>query len=51
MNTAISNAMSGASNNSNTVATLNLSVSDPPMQGEVQQIANKLDELINALRR
>jgi hypothetical protein len=28
-----------------------LVVSDPPTQGEVQQIANKLDELINALRR
>jgi hypothetical protein len=33
------------------VGTLGLVVSDPPTQGEVQQIADKLDELINALRR
>jgi hypothetical protein len=26
-------------------------VSDPPTQAEVQKIADKLDELINALRR
>lgn len=51
MNTAIGNAMSGTSNNSNAVATLGLSVSDPPTQSDVQQIASKLDELINALRR
>jgi len=28
-----------------------LVASDPPTQSEVQQIADKLDELINALRR
>jgi hypothetical protein len=28
-----------------------LAVSDPPSQGEMQLIANKLDELISALRR
>jgi hypothetical protein len=28
-----------------------MSVSDPPTQSEVQTIADKLDELINALRR
>ena len=33
------------------VATLGLGVSDPPTQAEVQSIADKLDELINALRR
>jgi hypothetical protein len=31
--------------------TLGLAVSDPPTQSEMQQIADKLDELINALRR
>ena len=31
--------------------TLAMGVSDPPTQAEVQAIANKLDELINALRR
>jgi hypothetical protein len=32
-------------------ATLGMSVSDPPTQSGVQTIADKLDELINALRR
>jgi len=39
------------SNNSNVVAELNLTVSNPPTQAEVQAVANKLDELIAALRR
>jgi hypothetical protein len=43
--------LSGTSNNSNGVAALGLAVSDPPTQGEMQAIANKLDELIGALRR
>ena len=50
-NMDLSNAIAGTSSNSNTVATLGMGVSDPPTQGEAQQIANKLDELINALRR
>jgi hypothetical protein len=33
------------------VSTLGFAVSDPPMQSEVRQIMNKLDELIHALRR
>ncbi len=33
------------------VATLNLVVSDPPTQAEMQQVVNKLDELITAQRR
>ena len=41
----------GTSANSNGVGNLGLVVSDPPQQGEVQAIADKLDELINALRR
>ena len=32
------------------VANLNLTVSNPPTQAEVQQIANKVDELLEALR-
>jgi hypothetical protein len=43
--------LSGTSNNSNGVAPLGLAVSDPPTQAQMQAIANKLDELINALRR
>jgi hypothetical protein len=41
----------GTSANSNAVSTLGIGISDPPQQGEVQAIADKLDELINALRR
>ena len=44
-------AIAGTSSNSNGVGTLGLGVSDPPTQAEVQSIADKLDELINALRR
>uniref|UniRef100_UPI00378412C6 hypothetical protein n=1 Tax=Prosthecobacter sp. TaxID=1965333 RepID=UPI00378412C6 len=50
-NAALSAASAGTSSNSNGVALLGLAVSDPPTQAEVQQIVNKLDELINALRR
>jgi hypothetical protein len=50
-NAQLSSAITGTSSNSNGVALLGLLVSDPPTQSEVQQIVNKLDELINALRR
>lgn len=51
LNNAVQGMLSQCSANSNGVNTLNLFVSDPPTQGEVQDLANKLDELINALRR
>jgi len=41
----------GSSANSNDVGPLNLTVSDPPTQAEIQGIADKMDELIVALRR
>ena len=44
-------AIDGTSNNSNLVETLSMGVSDPPTQAEVQTIADKIDDLINALRR
>ncbi|MDZ4405526.1 hypothetical protein [Prosthecobacter sp.] len=44
-------AISTTSSNSNNVATLGITVSDPPTQSEVQQIADKMDELIVMLRR
>jgi len=50
-NAQLDSAISGTSANSNSVAALGLTVSDPPTQGEMQAIANKLDELITALRR
>jgi hypothetical protein len=48
---AVNAAISGTSANSNGVSTLNLIISDPPQQWELQQVSDKLDELINALRR
>ena len=51
LNSAIGSAIIGTSSNSNGVATLGLVVSDPPTQAEMQQVVNKLDELITALRR
>ena len=45
-------AIAGSSSNSNTVANLSLTIgNNPPQQFEVQPIADKLDELINNLRR
>jgi hypothetical protein len=50
-NMDLQNAISGTSNNSNGVGTLGLVASSPPTQYEVQILGDKLDELINALRR
>ena len=47
----LASAIGGTSSNSNGVATLGIAVSDPPTQGEMQQVVGKLDELILALRR
>ena len=45
-------ALAGTSSNSNGVGNLSLMISNnPPQNFEVQPIADKLDELINALRR
>ncbi len=45
-------AIAGASNNSNGVASLSLTITTNPTElFQVQPIADKLDELINALRR
>ncbi len=48
---ALAAAITGTSNNSNAVATLEIPVSDPPTQAEVQQLLSKMNELIMALRR
>ncbi len=40
-----------ATNRIPAVASLNLTVSNPPTQAEVQAIANKVDELLAAMRR
>ena len=45
-------AIAASSNNSNGVGNLSLTINNnPPQQWEVQPIADKVDELINALRR
>lgn len=47
----LDSAVQGTSANTNAISLLNLTVSDPPAQAEVQSVANKVDELITALRR
>ncbi|MDZ4402094.1 hypothetical protein [Prosthecobacter sp.] len=47
----LTDAIATTSSNSNQVATLGMTVSDPPTQAEMQDIANKIDELIVMLRR
>lgn len=47
----LGSAIAGTARNPESVTPLGLVVSDPPTQAEVQQIVDKLDALINALRR
>jgi len=47
----LANVINGSSANSNSVGTLGLGVNDPPSGADLQQVVNKLDELILALRR
>jgi hypothetical protein len=47
----LNNAISGTSNNSNAVGTLGQGADGNYNQGQMQDVLNKLDELINALRR
>jgi hypothetical protein len=49
--TDLSNAISGTSNNSNGVSTLGQGADGSYNQSQMQDVLNKLDELINALRR
>ena len=49
--TDLGNAIAGTSNNSNAVATLNQGASGGYDQNQMQDVLNKLDELISALRR
>ena len=51
VNNAIAAEITGTARNPNTISPLNLTVSDPPTQSEIQQLAAKLDELIAALLR
>ena len=47
----LDSAIASTSANSNGVSTLGMVVTNPPTQGEVQTLADKVDELITALRR
>src|SRR4026209_3035099 len=49
--TATTSAAANSSANTNSVNLLGFTVSDPPTQSEVQEILEKLNELINAARR
>ena len=50
-NAALTSAIGGTSNNSNGVGTLGQSADPNYQQSQVQDLINKVDELINALRR
>ena len=47
----LANSISDTSNNTNGVATLGLSADGSYQQWQMQQLMDKIDELINALRR
>lgn len=51
LNNAIANALAQTSNNSNGVSTLGQSADGSYQQWQMQMLFDKVDELINALRR
>jgi hypothetical protein len=51
LNNAIANALAQTSSNSNGVSTLGQGADSSYNQSQMQDVLNKLDELINALRR
>ena len=51
LNNAIANALAQTSNNSNGVGTLGQGADGSYNQSQMQDLINKVDELINALRR
>ena len=50
-NAVLGEAIAMTSHSSNSVGLLNLTVADPPERAQMQSLTDKLDELINALRR
>jgi hypothetical protein len=48
---ATMNALSQSSANTNAASTLSRTISDPPTQADMQALADKIDEMILALRR
>lgn len=51
LNNAIANALQQTSNNSNGVSTMGQSADGSYQQWQMQQVMDKIDELIHALRR
>lgn len=51
MNATVQSALGSTSSNSNSVATLNMMADSFYNSNQLQDVMNKLDELINALRR
>lgn len=51
MQTTLNQAATNSSANTNGVSTLDITISDPPQQWEVQAVLNKVNELILAQRR
>jgi hypothetical protein len=51
LNNTVASALQQTSNNSNAVSTLGQGADGNYNQGQMQDVLNKLDELINALRR
>ena len=51
VNNAVSLGIQGTSNNSNAVGQMSLNVDPNYSQAQIQQISDKVDELILALRR
>ena len=51
LNNAIANALAQTSNNSNGVSTMGQSADGSYQQWQMQMLFDKMDELINALRR
>jgi len=47
----LSEALAGSSANTNGVPTLEIAISEPPTQAELQAVLDRLNEVILALRR
>ena len=50
-NATLSGEIAGTARNPNTVSMLGITVSNPPTQGELEQVIAKINELVAALAR
>jgi hypothetical protein len=51
LNSAVTTAIARTAQNPSGVASLAVTISDPPTQAEVQALAAKVEELLNAMKR